>query len=79
MFRFSNKVLDRPPRALVLADRLAASMDERRPTARQVEPLIPLYASGALPLDEAGKRAVADTMESWWRRLQRMEPQTPEP
>jgi hypothetical protein len=73
LMRYPNRVLDKAPRALVLADRMAAKLEERRPTVHEMEPLIPLYVSGSLELDAVGKRAVADTLDSWWGKLQRMD------
>lgn len=57
-------------------------MDEatrrRQPTPRSVEPLMGHYASGTLPLDPYGERAVREYLGSVWGQIQRATPPAPE-
>lgn len=64
------------PRPLELAERLATDVPpgyrriSSQEAARRLAGLVDLYASGQVPLDEAGARAVAMVLDAYWRRAQ---------
>jgi hypothetical protein len=78
LLRYPNKALQKPPRALVVADRLASDLTKRdHPTAQQVEPLMGLYATGQLPIDAGGQAAIKTYLDKVYRDMQRGTPPAP--
>lgn len=76
MARGLEKAMRGVPRALEVVQKhanpapLGQTPISAQESARRLEPLMGLYATGQIPLDETGSQAVAQVLDHMWRRAQ---------